>query len=98
MDALVAAGAEGYELAVRDVPGWDPELAIVGRGGWRRWLPLVLFDRDMLELYAARVAGGLILADQRLRLLGALFRHMFLYGSRQRQLAALGWAVTRRAP
>jgi geranylgeranyl reductase family protein len=90
-------GFRGYRRALRRaVVGreltLDGRLArlLYGRGGWRRWLPLVLFDRDMLELYAARVAGGLVLADQRLRLLGALFRHMFLYGSRQRQLAALG--------
>jgi phosphatidylserine/phosphatidylglycerophosphate/cardiolipin synthase-like enzyme len=29
MDALVAAGAEGYQLAVRDVPGWAPDLGLV---------------------------------------------------------------------
>ncbi|MCC6522460.1 MAG: phosphatidylserine/phosphatidylglycerophosphate/cardiolipin synthase family protein [Polyangiaceae bacterium] len=29
MDALVAAGAEGFELAVRDVPGWAPDLGLV---------------------------------------------------------------------
>lgn len=29
MDALVAAGGEGYQLAVRDVPGWAPELGLV---------------------------------------------------------------------
>jgi len=29
MDSLVAAGAEGYELEVRDVPGWAPDLGPV---------------------------------------------------------------------
>lgn len=29
LDALVAAGAEAYEFAVRDVPGWDPALGTV---------------------------------------------------------------------
>jgi cardiolipin synthase A/B len=29
MDALVAAGGEGYQLAVRDVPGWAPDLGLV---------------------------------------------------------------------
>jgi phosphatidylserine/phosphatidylglycerophosphate/cardiolipin synthase-like enzyme len=29
MDALVAAGGEGYQVAVRDVPGWDPDLGPV---------------------------------------------------------------------
>ena len=29
IDALAAAGAEAYELAIRDVPGWDPALGVV---------------------------------------------------------------------
>jgi phosphatidylserine/phosphatidylglycerophosphate/cardiolipin synthase-like enzyme len=29
IDALVAAGAEGYQLAVRDLPGWAPDLGLV---------------------------------------------------------------------
>ncbi len=29
MDALVAAGAEGYKVAVRDMPGWAPDLGLV---------------------------------------------------------------------
>lgn len=29
MDALVAAGGEGYQLALRDVPGWAPDLGLV---------------------------------------------------------------------
>lgn len=29
MDALVAAGGEAYQLAVRDVPGWAPDLGLV---------------------------------------------------------------------
>jgi phosphatidylserine/phosphatidylglycerophosphate/cardiolipin synthase-like enzyme len=29
MDALVAAGAESYQLALRDVPGWAPGLGLV---------------------------------------------------------------------
>jgi phosphatidylserine/phosphatidylglycerophosphate/cardiolipin synthase-like enzyme len=29
MDALVAAGADGYLFAVRDVPGWAPDLGLV---------------------------------------------------------------------
>jgi phosphatidylserine/phosphatidylglycerophosphate/cardiolipin synthase-like enzyme len=29
MDALVAAGAEGYQFAVSDVPGWDGALGVV---------------------------------------------------------------------
>ncbi|HKA86185.1 MAG TPA: NAD(P)/FAD-dependent oxidoreductase [Haliangiales bacterium] len=102
-DELAAAFARGdfrfrgYRRALRRaVVGrelvLDGRLArlLYGRGGWRRWLPLVLFDRDMLELYAARVAGGLVLADQRRRLVGALLRHAFRYRSRARRLAQLG--------
>jgi phosphatidylserine/phosphatidylglycerophosphate/cardiolipin synthase-like enzyme len=29
MDTLVAAGAEAYQLAVRDVPGWAPDVGVV---------------------------------------------------------------------
>jgi phosphatidylserine/phosphatidylglycerophosphate/cardiolipin synthase-like enzyme len=29
MDALVAAGGEAYQLALRDVPGWAPGLGLV---------------------------------------------------------------------
>ena len=86
----------GYRRALR-VAVVGRELTLDGRlarllygpGGWRRWLPLVLFDQDMLELYAARVAGGLVLADQWRRLLGALLRHGLTFGSRRRQLLSL---------
>jgi len=50
---------------------------------WRTFLSLVLHDRDILELYAARVAGGLILADQKLRLCAALLRHLVRWPSRR---------------
>jgi flavin-dependent dehydrogenase len=59
---------------------------LYGGSRWRDWLSLVLFDPDVLELYAARVAGGLILADQKLRLFGALFRHLLRWPSRRRLL------------
>lgn len=54
--------------------------------GWRRWLSLVLYDPDVLEMYAARVAGTEILADQKLRLWSALFRHVLRSRSRRQQL------------
>ena len=54
--------------------------------GWRRWLALVLYDPDVLEMYAARVAGTEILADQKLRLWSALARHALRARSRKRQL------------
>lgn len=40
------------------------------------WLSLILFDRRMQELYAARVSGSEILADRKLALVGALGRHV----------------------
>lgn len=55
---------------------------------WQRWLSLVLFDPDVLEMYAARVAGTEVLADQKLRLWSALARHAFRARSRRKQLAA----------
>ncbi len=55
---------------------------------WRSWLALVLYDPDVLELYAARVDGTQVLADQKLRLWGALWRHARKAGVRRRELAA----------
>lgn len=56
--------------------------------GWQRWLSLVLFDPDVLEMYAARVAGTEVLADQKARLWGALVRHGFAARRRRRELSA----------
>lgn len=56
--------------------------------GWQRWLSLVLFDPDVLEMYAARVAGTEVLADQKARLWGALVRHGFAARRRRRELTA----------
>jgi geranylgeranyl reductase family protein len=70
----------------------DRSLARMLYGGkgerWRFWLPLVLFDRDMLDMYAARVCGSEILADQWLRLSRAMARHLALFPSRRRALRA----------
>ncbi len=55
--------------------------------GWRAWLSLVLFDPLVLELYAARVAGGMVLADEKLKLWGAFARHLVSFVSRWRRLA-----------
>ncbi|MBL8626648.1 MAG: NAD(P)/FAD-dependent oxidoreductase [Myxococcales bacterium] len=55
---------------------------------WQRWLSLVLFDPDVLEMYAARVAGTEVLADQKARLWGALVRHGFAARRRRRELTA----------
>ncbi|MEZ4402846.1 MAG: NAD(P)/FAD-dependent oxidoreductase [Kofleriaceae bacterium] len=56
--------------------------------GWQRWLSLVLFDPDVLEMYAARVAGTEVLADQKVRLWSALVRHGLAAGRRRRELTA----------
>lgn len=53
---------------------------------WKRWLSLVLYDPQVLELYAARVDGSQILADQKLRLYRALLRHAVRAPSRRRAL------------
>jgi flavin-dependent dehydrogenase len=74
----------GRELALDRWLAW----LLYGRERWRRWLSLVLFDPEVLELYAARVAGGLVLADQKLRLWRALGRHLLSWRSRGRLLAA----------
>lgn len=54
---------------------------------WLDWLSLVLVDPDMIEMYARRVDGTEVLADQKLRLVSALARHV-LAGRRRRNLLA----------
>ena len=74
----------GRELAL------DRRLArmLYQRGpGWRDWLALVLFDPDVLDMYAARVSGSQVLADQKWRLVRALGRHVFARRTRLRALA-----------
>jgi flavin-dependent dehydrogenase len=44
---------------------------------FRYWLSLVMFDRRLQELYAARVSGSQVLADHKGALVGALARHAF---------------------
>jgi geranylgeranyl reductase family protein len=72
----------GRELAL------DRWLARLLYGGerWRGWLSLVLHDPEVLSLYAARVAGALVLADQKLRLWRALLRHLVHWPARRRAL------------
>lgn len=74
----------GRELAL------DRWLARLLYGGprWREFLSLVLFDPDVLELYARRVDGTEILADQKLRLYRALLRHAVARRGRRGQLDA----------
>lgn len=74
----------GRELAL---DRWLAKL-LYGTKRWRDWLSLVLLDEKVLEMYARRVDGTEILADQKLRLYGALCRHSFVRGRRLRALEA----------
>jgi geranylgeranyl reductase family protein len=74
----------GRELAL---DRWLARL-LYGSSAWRRWLSLVLYDDRMLELYAARVSGSLVLADHKRELLAALLRHLTQTGSRRKLLAS----------
>ena len=80
----------GRELAL---DRWLARLLYQKGDGWRHWMSLVLFDPDVLEMYAARVSGSEVLADQKARLYGALARHVVRWGSRRRQLRDAGSAV-----
>jgi flavin-dependent dehydrogenase len=63
---------------------------LYGAADFRPWLALVMFDRTVQDLYAARVSGSLSLADHKPALLGALGRHLFLGTSRMAALATAG--------
>lgn len=69
--AAVRRAVVGRELAI------DDRLAglLYARRGYSLWLSLVLFDRRVLTLYAARVSGSEVLADRKVALAGALGRH-----------------------
>jgi geranylgeranyl reductase family protein len=73
----------GRELAL---DRWLARLLYQRGERWRPWMSLVLFDPDVLEMYAARVAGSEVLADQKPRLYRALVRHLLRYRGRRRQL------------
>ena len=78
----------GRELALdrllaRLLYRWDP-----GALGWRRWLSLVLFDDDVIQMYARRVDGTEVLATQKPRLLRALARHAWRSREREKKLQA----------
>ncbi len=75
----------GRELAL---DRWLARLLYQSGPGWQRWMSLVLFDPDVLEMYAARVSGSEVLADQKLRLWRALVRHVGASGGRSRKLRA----------
>ncbi len=92
----------GYTRRVRRAPV-GRELVLDGRlarmlydgDAYRRWLSLVLFDEQMLRLYADRVAGQLVLADERRALVGALLRHLWKWGERRRRLDGLDQGLAR---
>jgi geranylgeranyl reductase family protein len=44
--------------------------------GWKSWMSMVLYDPHMLALYASRVDGSQVLADQPRRLASAFVRHL----------------------
>ncbi len=73
----------GRELAL---DRWLARLLYRGKL-WRYWLSLVLYDPEVLEMYAARIAGSSILADKKPQLYGALMRHLVRLPSRRRMLA-----------
>jgi flavin-dependent dehydrogenase len=73
----------GRELAI------DRWLArLLYRFSWRQALSLVLCDERMLEVYAARVSGTMVLADHKRELVMALVRHLFGMRARGRALTA----------
>jgi len=80
----IRRGVVGRELAL------DGRLArmLYARGGHRFWLSLVMFDRRVADLYAARVCGSMVLADNKRRLGVALARHALAAPSRLRRMAA----------
>ena len=99
----VARALETNDLAFADYPralrraGVGRELALERQlaamlyqpgDKWREWMALVLFDPDVLEMYAARVSGSQVLADQKLRPARAMLRHVIKRRGRQRELAA----------
>ncbi len=82
--AAVRRAVVGRELAL------DGRLAqlLYSKGErWRHWLSLLLYDPDVLDMYAARVSGSQVLADQQLRLYRALFRHLWRMRSRRHLLS-----------
>jgi geranylgeranyl reductase family protein len=85
----------GRELAL---DRWLARLLYQEGQGWQRGMSLVLFDPDVLEMYAARVSGSEVLADQKLRLWSALARHAVAAGSRRRKLRAAIDAAAQSVP
>ncbi|MCC7060166.1 MAG: FAD-dependent monooxygenase [Burkholderiaceae bacterium] len=53
---------------------------------WQFWLALMLFEPELAESYAARVAGTAVLADHKLRIGALIARHWARRRERHRQL------------
>jgi geranylgeranyl reductase family protein len=85
----IRAATIGRELAI------DRRLAarLYAARGFRFWLSLVMFDRRMRALYAARVCGSAVLADRPGALLGALARHALVAPLRLRRLARASYGA-----
>lgn len=86
----------GYREALRRAPvgrelALDRWLAalLYGTADFRPWLALVMFDRQIQELYAARVSGTETLAERKRTLVAALGRHLFLGTRRMEALGGL---------
>jgi menaquinone-9 beta-reductase len=69
--AAIDRAVVGRELAL---DGLLARLLYASRTG-KLWLSLILFDRRVQQLYAARVSGSEVLADRKGALVGALLRH-----------------------
>ena len=69
--AAVRRAVVGRELALDD----RVAALLYARRGFSLWLSLMLFDRRVQKLYAARVSGSEVLADRKLALVGALGWH-----------------------
>ncbi len=81
----------GRELAL---DRWLAKLLYEG-SRWQDWLALVLLDDKVLDMYARRVDGTEVLADQKLRLYSALWRHSL---RRSRRLKTLRQHALASAP
>jgi flavin-dependent dehydrogenase len=80
--AAVRAAVVGRELTL---DRWAGAL-LYAPSGVSLWLSMVMFDRRVQALYAARVSGSAVLADGKVTLLAALARHAARAPSRLRRL------------
>jgi len=89
---LLRRATVGRELAV---DRWLARL-LYGGNRWREWLSLVLYDPAVVQLYADRVAGTTVLADEKRALIGALARHAVALPVRRMLLARDEAAAAKR--